>query len=105
MMSMNESEIDQARWRYQGHPVKSIAARILGSLRDLANRVSDGWAYWPKPCRASRQLQELIQGPDEQATLGALRKSLVPIRSFLTRQAANLQGMTLDLDVNLPRPV
>jgi hypothetical protein len=92
MMFMNEWEIDEASRRHQNHPVLGPATRTLSDLRDAVNRYSDGWAYWPKPSRAARLLQELIKGTDpldrerEDATPALLRKAYGPLRAFRTRE-------------------
>jgi hypothetical protein len=70
----------------------------------LANEVSDGWCYWPKPCRAAKKLQELIQANDvrskkwdaPEVTEKDLKAAIAPIKAFMTREAKNLQGKTLD---------
>lgn len=94
-MFMNTWDIDQAIAMHRNHPVLSKATKLLGELRDLANATSDGWAYWPKPCRAAKKLQELIQQghpskrnsypcpPD--ATEADLRKAIIPIKAFFTK--------------------
>jgi hypothetical protein len=114
MMFMNEMEIEDAsqRWGKSGHYALALAVQNLVNLVEWTNRWSDGWAYWPKPCRAARQLQELIQGyvpegaprckscgaggvsgyhsrgcdrPD--VTIEKVHKALRPIKSFRTRHS------------------
>ncbi len=94
-MWMNTWEIDEAACRWRDHPVLGPATKLLGDLRDLANNCSDGWCYWPKPARAAGRLMELIQGDPALATPAALRKALIPIRAFCTRQAKHLRGERL----------
>lgn len=99
MLFMNEYEIDDALARYRGHPVLGPATQTLANLRDAANANSDGWAYWPKPCRAAKKLQELIQGErlsrfdDERAdaTPALLRAAYTPIKTFRSRQGLEFE--------------
>lgn len=86
MLFMNTWEIDEAVQKYAKHPVKGPATSILASLRNWTDNNSDGWCYWPKPCRAARQLQELILEKDEsKVTPDRLKKALAPIKAFCTR--------------------
>jgi hypothetical protein len=96
MLFMNEYEIENAVMRYalQGdEPVLGPAAVTLRNLMDWANRNSDGWAYWPKPCRAAEALQQLFPGPwdDERPTVEQYRAALRPIKAFRTRQGADFE--------------
>jgi hypothetical protein len=94
MRYMNTYEIDEAARRWESHPVLGPATATLAALRDAADACSDGWAYWPKPARAAARLMTLIAGdgttrylsgdrPD--ATPGALRAALQPVKAFRTR--------------------
>lgn len=74
------------------------AAVTLARLVEWTNRNSDGWAYWPKPDRASRKLQEVLQIWERNYWAGAdlpdlpeadLRRLFAPIKSFLTRQGVD----------------
>lgn len=107
MLFMNGWEIDNAYDRYRDHPVLGPATITLCALRDATNACSDGWAYWPKPCRAARKLQELIQGPDPMArydneradaTAAKLRAALAPIKALRTRESA----LTFEITETLP---
>lgn len=107
MLFMNEWEIDNAYRRYRDHPVLGPATITLCALRDATNACSDGWAYWPKPCRAARKLQELITGDptrsyhdDERAdaTAAKLRAALAPIKALRTRESA----LTFEITETLP---
>jgi len=97
MLYMNEYEIGEATRRYWGHAILGPATQTLAALAEWTNRNSDGWAYWPKPCRAARQLQELIGtrreyiDDPERADVSAddLARALRPIRSFRTRHGAD----------------
>lgn len=98
MKFMNEDEIAFAQYRHVNHPVLSRATTILYELMRLTNQVSDGWPYWNPPCRAARKLQELIQGPPQEATEAALKKAVVPIKALLTRKAKEFGGRTILFD-------
>lgn len=98
MMFMNEFEIEQACDRFAGHPTLGPATQTLRNLMECANANSDGWAYWPKPCRAARRLMELIRGdgswnahlrPD--VTAEQVRAAYRPIKSFLTRSGLSCE--------------
>lgn len=98
MMFMNEYEVNDALQRYAGHPILGPATRTLEELVYWTNTHSDGWAYWPKPCRAAAKLQELLTGDgtwfyrDQLAgsvNEAEYRKALKPIKAFRTRQGAD----------------
>ena len=99
MLFMNTYEIDEAVQLFGGHPVLDAAAVTLRNLRDWTDRNSDGWAYWPKPCRAARRLQLLLltgrqsylAGRTSDVTLAQLRDALRPIKAFRTRQGADFE--------------
>ena len=98
MLLMNEYEVHEASRLYYGHLILRPATQTLGALVDWANRNSDGWAYWPKPCRAARALQELIgdtraylDDPERaDVTVEQLKRAYRPLRAFATRQGADL---------------
>jgi hypothetical protein len=103
---MNEYEIDDACARYKDHPLLGPATLTLAALRDATNAFSDGWAYWPKPSRAARKLQELIHGPSPQSyydderedvTEANLRAAYAPIKAFRTRS-----GLAFEITTELP---
>lgn len=93
MLYMNSYEIEEAVLRFGRGDTPNLqqAALILERLRGWTNRNSDGWAYWPKPCRAAKRLQELLQEVDRyrpvDCTEAELAAALRPIKAFLTRQA------------------
>lgn len=104
MLFMNEYEIRRAEATFAQtpqHPVLGPAACTLHNLMLWTNQHSDGWAYWPKPCRAAKQLQALIQQGQRwereeyqyprtpEPTAEQYRKALVPIKAFRTRQGAD----------------
>jgi len=90
MLFMNEMEIDFAAERFAAHKTLGPATKTLRNLRDAANENSDGWAYWPKPCRAAKKLQELITSamhPREstEPTAKEVRAAYAPIKAFRTK--------------------
>ena len=100
MRFMNDYDIDDALRRFPDHPVLGPATRTLASLRDAANRNSDGWCYWPKPARSAAKLMELIEGDGtnhyrygdrEDATPAKLRAALAPIKAFRTRSGIDFK--------------
>lgn len=103
MMFMNEYEIDEAAARHRDHPILGPATRTLRNLMEATNQNSDGWAYWPKPCRAAKNLQVFIQGDPprnyrfdterEDATKEGLAKAYRPLKAFRTRQ-----GLAFDIE-------
>jgi hypothetical protein len=101
MMFMNTYEIDEAVARRQDHPTLGPATQTLANLRDMADRNSDGWCYWPKPSRAAAKLQQLINGDGtweakygdrDEVTAAQVRAAYVPIKAFLTRS-----GLTCEI--------
>ena len=71
------------------------ANTTLGNLVVWTNCNSDGWAYWPKPCRAASRAIALIESTTNQenerrsredATAAETTAALKPIKAFLTRQ-------------------
>lgn len=101
MRYMNEWDIDRAEALYAGHPILGPAVRTLRNLVAWTNRNSDGWAYWPKPCRAAAKLMEMIErdGTSRYAfdevradvSRAELRAALRPIKAFRTRQGADFE--------------
>jgi hypothetical protein len=98
MRFMNDYDIQKALARWGEHPVVGAAIRQIEILRDYADGNSDGWAYWPKPARAGARLMELVERDGTSkyrfdtvradATLAELRKALVPVKAFRTRELA-----------------
>jgi hypothetical protein len=101
MRFMNYSDIDQAEHQYSTHPILGPATLTLRNLMDWTNHNSDGWAYWPKPCRSAARLMELIErdgtykyrfdNDREDVTISEYRKALGPIKSFRTRHGADFE--------------
>ena len=95
MMFMNEYEVEETvllAARYE-LPQAMEAAMTLTRLVNWANRNSDGWCYWPKPCRAAKGLQELLSGMDrfdpDDLDPADVRRAYGPIKAFLTRQGVD----------------
>lgn len=103
MLFMNDYDIDSAVifWEHTTRRETPQTHRLAEDLRRLANwanQTSDGWAYWPKPCRAAKALQERLQEAERQYRDGvdlavieadsaeARARVLRPIKAFLTRQ-------------------
>lgn len=103
VMFMNEYDIELAVSQYEDHEILGPAVKTLRNLMVAANNCSDGWAYWPKPCRAARKLMELIQRQqkvdrERYSMLESDRNLLTvtkreidgaygPIKAFRTREA------------------
>lgn len=108
MLFMNESEIDEARQLWDGFELLGPATKLLSDLRDVTNQNSDGWAYWPAPCRAARQLQELIQKARHDqsgVTAAALRQAIAPVKAFYTRFRDKLPNGDPLVFPEFPEPV
>jgi hypothetical protein len=100
MYFMNECEIDQAVIRLAADPVLGPASRTLSNLRDAANANSDGWCYWPKPCRAAKQLQQLVHRGmgftrNDDVTPAEYRAALSPVKAFRTRSGIDFEIVEL----------
>lgn len=100
MTWMNEYDIDYVATIFNDVDTPNLysAAVALEQLATWANENSDGWAYWPKPSRAAKRLQEVLQagqaayrrGAEQDCTPAELRAALTPVKAFLTRQGASL---------------
>lgn len=106
MLFMNEWDIEEAKHQCRNHPILSKATQVLYDLMCLTNEVSDGWPYWSKPCKAAKQLQELIQRHTQpyrynddvpEVTEADLKRALTPIKALMTRHAKDFGGRTLTL--------
>lgn len=115
MLYLNAYEIEEARNRYAHHPILGTATAQLEELAQWTNRVSDGWAYWPKPCRAARKLQEMIgstraylDDPErEDVTAEQYAAALRPIKAFRTRyaKAQGVDPSALFTIYDVPQPM
>jgi hypothetical protein len=110
VLYMNDHEVQYAKQRLPqvkdegSRAVLTAAIKLLEDLIELTNSVSDGWAYWKKPCKAAQKLQELIQSgfptnlnnfTPAVVTQAQLKAACSPIKAFMTREKENLQGKTL----------
>jgi len=105
---MNDYDIARAMQRYDGEdtPNRYRAALAVAILRSWADANSDGWCYWPKPCRAAARLFALLEGEygdprgagtnamldylqRVDATDAEFKAALRPVKAFLTRHGAN----------------
>ena len=100
MRFMNTWEIDGRAAQYRDHPILGPATQTLANLRDAVDANSDGWAHWPKPCRAAAKLQAFIErdgtwpyryGPREDVTATELRAAYRPIKAFRTRSGIDFK--------------
>jgi hypothetical protein len=95
MIFMNSWEIERAVSFYEAHPILGPASRTLQNLERWTNANSDGWAYWPKPCRAAAKLQELLSRGDTwlapPPTDAEYKAALRPVKSFRTRHGADFE--------------
>lgn len=106
---MGEYEIDQAESRLglilndERREITRQAIHVMRALIRLTNAVSDGWAYWEAPRRASEKLQTLIYDQvfgayrTERPTITAkdLRVACRPVKVFLKKHVGALQGKTI----------
>ena len=103
MYFMNEYDVKNAYNKFYDHAILGPAATTLANLMEWANDNSDGWHSWPKPARAAEKLMRLLDvqitqdviggyNPNRQeVTAAEVRKALVPIRAFRTRQGADFE--------------
>jgi len=75
-----------------------IGCRVLDALIEWTNSCSDGWTYWRKPRQAAAKLVEMIEDRRRNhlkanglldCTDEELRRALVPIKTFLTKQGVD----------------
>lgn len=99
---MNDYDLASAANRYDPEVVPNRARLVIivTNLAEWANRNSDGWCYWPKPCRAaataighieSTAYPEYDRRQREDISDAEMTAALRPIKAFLTR--ARNQGM------------
>jgi len=99
MRFMNEWDIQRVVAVYDRHPILGPASKTLESLKNWTNENSDGWAYWPKPCRAAAKLMELLERDprygEAVVTEAEYKAALRPIKAFRTRQGADFEIVDL----------
>lgn len=99
MKFMNDYDLGYARQRFTRStcPNRLALVLVIDNLREETNLVSDGWAYWSKPCRSAAKAMALIESTTNQAndaqerediTVAEMQAAIRPIKSFLTRHAA-----------------
>ncbi len=90
MLFMNRWDIEDAVRQHADDPILGPASRTLHNLMEWTDNNSDGWPYWPKPCRAAKRLQELFQlRRVDPVTVEEYKAALRPIKAFRTRQGAD----------------
>ena len=101
MKFMNEYDRTGAIYRFARSglvPNRLALAYVVDDLATWTDNHSDGWAYWPKPCRAAAKAIALIEStayPEyerrerEDITAAELAAALRPIKAFLTRQGVS----------------
>lgn len=108
MLYMNDYDLGFARARFTraSKPNRLALVMVVDNLREWANENSDGWAYWPKPCRAAAKAMALIESRtnaenDEQErhdiTDAEMTAAVKPIKAFLTRQGVSTERKELIL--------
>lgn len=97
MKFMNDYDLAQARRRFTQSgivPNRLALVLVVDNLREWTNGHSDGWAYWPKPCRAAGNAISLIEStayPEyerrerEDITEAEMHAAVRPIKAFCTR--------------------
>jgi hypothetical protein len=97
MHYVNDYDLDTSTRMHAGNRVVEPAIAQVRALMDYANCNSDGWAYWRKPCQAAQRLITLIETADRAwrncgmtsyPVEAELRKALVPVKAFRTRELA-----------------
>ena len=102
MLYMNDYDRQRAvsRFTRAAKPNRLALALVVDNLADWANTHSDGWAYWPKPCRAARQAMLLIYSSTNEANAlqerydisdAEMAAAVRPIKAFLTRQKVSAE--------------
>lgn len=110
-MWMNRYEVEEARRRFEQHPILGPASQTLYNLMEWTDDHSDGWPYWQKPARAAEKLTGLLEHYERHLrehhsepviTAEEYKAALRPIKAFRTRQEATFRiveiGEELDPD-------
>lgn len=105
MRFMNDYDIACARSRYtrSSTPNRLGLVLVVDALREWTDSVSDGWAYWSKPCRAAAKAIDLIEGEGtnewfrnaeaNDITQAEIDAAVRPIKALLTRCARERHGL------------
>lgn len=108
-MFMNQYEIENAASQHHDCPNVRKGVKLLLKLMESVNEQSDGWHSWPAPSRSAEKLQELLKtagnldhGTHGKISAADLKKSIVPIRSMVSRQKAKQAqyGNSFNFDVD-----
>lgn len=97
MQFMNDYDLGFARRRFTRAtcPNRLALVMVVDNLREWTNMHSDGWAYWPKPCRAADRAMTLINSTTSEAnyaqeaediTEAEMLAAVRPVKAFCTRQ-------------------
>jgi hypothetical protein len=108
MRFMNDYDLHSARQRFgRGDTPNRLAlVMVIDNLREWTDNHSDGWAYWPKPCRAAAKAIELVDSGTndemrrkqaEDITDAEMQAAVRPIKSFLTRETVEARDRELIL--------
>jgi hypothetical protein len=107
MKYMNEYDLQRSRVLFTStsKPNRLAAALVIDRLRGWTDSVSDGWAYWSKPCKAASRLMDLCYpqtNADEDAMVRTdatdeeLAAALRPVKALLTRYSKVPHGLHPD---------
>ena len=102
MLFMNDYDLDHARGRFTRAttPNRLALVMVVDNLREWADSHSDGWHSWPKPAQAARLAMEHIESRTNRENDwqerndvddGTMRRAVMPIRAFLTRQKVDAE--------------
>jgi hypothetical protein len=111
---MNDHDIDQAWRRWSEHMLLGPAIRTVASMRDMANRSSDGWAYWKAPGQAAQGLINIIQrdgtarymhdAERADVTGDEVKRAMRTVKAFRTRATGGDQAHAHWFDIYAPGP-
>lgn len=96
MIHMNEYDLRRARDRFTraAKPNRLALVMVVDELRQWADEVSDGWAYWAAPRQAALRAMNLIESTTNEENARrekvdvdeiTMRHAVVPIKALLTR--------------------
>lgn len=95
---MSGHEIEEVADRYAGQGLMGKATKFLLDFMHTINANSDGWAYWHHGTKCADKLVALIKAADAPRVIfpakpvpiteAALRKAVVPIKTFITKHNA-----------------
>lgn len=108
MKFMNEYDLTDARHRFisASKPNRLALVLMVERLAEWTDQHSDGWAYWPKPCRAaaraighieSRTYSENREQEETDVSDAEMAAAARPVKAFLTRQKVSAEQRELIL--------